>query len=115
LITGRDAAQALRSQAATGPPVTSRLAVTGVRLGTAVFDTDRGPRRLPAWLFGLAGVRDPAGVLAVAASRIFTPNGRPANGQPFVGSARLGRDGRMLTVRFVARQRAPARAAPAIA
>jgi hypothetical protein len=101
LITARDAARVLRSQAATGPPLTSRLAVTGVRLGRAVFDTDRGPRRLPAWLFGLTGARDPAGVLAVAGGRIFTPPGHPANGRPFVGSAVLGRDGRTLTVRFV--------------
>jgi hypothetical protein len=100
LISAREATGVLRSVAAKGPPVTSRLTVTGVRLGTAVFDTDRGPRRLPAWLFGLAGVRDPAGVLAVAASRIFTPARRPANPHPFVGSAMLGRDGRTLTVEF---------------
>jgi hypothetical protein len=90
----------LRSVAAKGPPVTSRLTVTGVRLGTAVFGTDRGQRQLPAWLFALAGVRDPAGVLAVAGSRIFTPPGRPANGRPFVAGARLGPDGRTLTVEF---------------
>lgn len=100
LITARQATQVLRSVAAKGPPVTSRLTVTGVRLGTALFDTDRGPRQLPAWLFGLAGVRDPAGVLAVAAGRIFVPPGRPANPRPFVADARLGRDGRTLTVRF---------------
>ena len=100
LITAKKAAGVLRSVAAKGPPVTSRLTVTGVRLGTAVFDTDRGPRQLPAWLFGLAGVRDPAGVLAVAASRIFVPPGHPANGRPFVDDAWLGRDGRTLTVRF---------------
>jgi hypothetical protein len=101
LITAREATSVLTSVAAKGPPVTTRLTVTGVRLGTAVFDTDRGPRRLPAWLFGLAGVRDPAGVLAVAPSRIFTPPGRLANGHPFVAGARLGPDGRTLTVEFV--------------
>ena len=100
LITAREATGVLKSVAAKGPPLTSRLAVTGVRLGTAVFDTDRGPRQLPAWLFGLAGVRDPAGVLAVAPSRIFAPPRRPANPRPFVGSALLGRDGRTLTVEF---------------
>jgi hypothetical protein len=100
LISAREATGVLRSVAAKGPPVTGRLTVTGVRLGTAVFHTDRGPRRLPAWLFGLAGVRDPAGVLAVAPSRIFTPARRPANPHPFVGSALLGRDGRTLTVEF---------------
>ena len=80
----------LRSAAAKGPPVATRLTVTGAHLGTAVFDTDRGPRQLPAWLFGLAGVHDPAAVLAVAASRIFVPHGRPANGHPFVLVARRG-------------------------
>jgi hypothetical protein len=100
LITARQATLVLRSVAAKGPPVTSRLKVTGVRLGTAVFGTDRGARQLPAWLFGLAGVRDPAGVLAVAASRIFAPRGRAANGLPFVDDARLGPEGRTLTVRF---------------
>lgn len=100
LITAREAAGVLKSIAGKGPPVTTRLTVTGVRLGTAVFDTDRGPRQLPAWLFGLAGVRDPAGVLAIARSRIFTPRGRPANGRPFVADARLGRGGRTLTVQF---------------
>jgi hypothetical protein len=100
LITAREATRVLRSVAAKGPPVTSRLTVTGVRLGTAAFSTDRGTRQLPAWLFGLAGVRDPVGVLAVAPSRIFAPRAGPASGNPFVASARLGRDGRTLTVRF---------------
>jgi len=112
LITARAAVEILRSAAAEGPPVTTRLAVTGVRLGTAVFDTDRGPQRLPAWLFGLAGVRDPAGVLAIAASRIFPPPGRPAGAHPFVTSARLGRDGRTLTVKFAG---APAGTGPCTA
>jgi hypothetical protein len=76
LITAREATRVLRSVAAKGPPITSPLTVTGVRLGMAMFNTDRGPRQLPAWLFGLAGVRDPVGVLAVAGSRIFAPRGR---------------------------------------
>jgi len=101
LITAREATGVLKSVAAKGPPLTSRLTVTSVRLGTALFDTDRGPRQLPAWLFGLAGVRDPAGVLAVAPSRIFVPARRPADPRPFVGSALLGRDGRTLTLEFV--------------
>jgi hypothetical protein len=100
LITAREATRVLRSVAAKGPPVTSRLTVTGVRLGTAVFNTDRGARQLPAWLFGLAGVRDPVGVLAVAGRRIFAPRARSASGNPFVANAQLGRDGRTLTVRF---------------
>jgi hypothetical protein len=100
LISARQAAGVLKSVAAKGPPVTRRLTVTGVRLGTALFDTDRGLRDLPAWLFALAGVRDPAGVLAVAPGRIFTPPGRAVSGHPFVSGARLGGDGRTLTVEF---------------
>jgi hypothetical protein len=100
LITARQATQVLRSVAAKGPPVTSRLTVTGVRLGTALFDTDRGPRQLPAWLFGLAGVRDPAGVLARARSW-------PTPG--WAGTGARSRRG------SPAPQRAPARAPPATA
>lgn len=100
VITAQEATNVLRSVAATGPPVPTRLTVTGARLGTAMFGTDRGPRKLPAWLFGLAGVRDPVGVLAVAASRIFVPHGHAVTGHPFVTAAWLGRDGRTLTVAF---------------
>jgi hypothetical protein len=91
----------LRSAAAKGPPTADRLAVTSVRLGTGLFATDRGLRQLPAWLFGFAGVRDPAAVLAVAPSRIFTqPAGAASTASPAM-SARLAADGRTLTVRLV--------------
>jgi hypothetical protein len=51
------------------------------RLGAAMFMTDRGLRRLPAWLFGFAAIRGTAAVLAVAPAQIF-PLPAPANGQP---------------------------------
>ena len=94
LITAREAAGVLKSIAGKGPPVTTRLTVTGVRLGTAVFDTDRGPRQpLPADV-GLAGVRDPAGVLAIARSRIFhaarSPGPTGARSWPTPGWAGAG-------------------------
>ncbi|MGC9221873.1 MAG: hypothetical protein ACP5H2_11085 [Solirubrobacteraceae bacterium] len=54
-------------------PVTTWLSVDKVRLGQAAFDTDRGPVKLPAWKFGLAGVKRPGAVLAVADPEIYTP------------------------------------------
>jgi hypothetical protein len=101
LISSRAAAGVLRSAAAKRPPTASRLTVTSVRLGTGLFATDRGSRELPAWLFGFAGVPDPAAVLAVAPSRIFAPPaGRASSASPEV-SARLGPDQRTLTIRLV--------------
>ena len=100
LITSRAAAGVLRSAAAKGPPAASRLTVTSVRLGTGLFATDRGVRRLPAWLFGFAGIPDPAAVLAVAPSRIFAPPAGPASSASPDVSARLGPDQRTLTVRL---------------
>jgi hypothetical protein len=73
LISARQAVAAFRSGAATGPPAGTRLRVTTVRLGTGVFLTGRGLRRLPAWLFGFAGVHGLAAVLAVVPARIFSP------------------------------------------
>jgi hypothetical protein len=56
LISARQAVAVLRHGAAAGPPAGTSLRVTSVRLATAVFATDRGMRRLPAWLFGFAGI-----------------------------------------------------------
>ncbi|HVA04898.1 MAG TPA: hypothetical protein VMU64_14270 [Acidimicrobiales bacterium] len=82
------------------PAPSDALEVTAVRLGAAVFQTDRGPHRLPAWLFAIQNVRDTAKVLAVSPTSIFTArttlDGRP----PSVADARLGPDGRTLTVQF---------------
>ncbi|HEX3751278.1 MAG TPA: hypothetical protein VHW06_12015 [Streptosporangiaceae bacterium] len=44
-----------------------RLTVTGVKLGTGLFGTDRGQQALPAWRFSFRGVTGTADVLAVAA------------------------------------------------
>jgi hypothetical protein len=100
LIASRAAAGVLRSAAAEGPPTAGRLTVTSVRLGTGPFATDRGVRQLPAWLFGFAGVPDPAAVLAVAPSRIFAPPAGPASSASPDMSARLGPDRRTLTIRL---------------
>jgi hypothetical protein len=111
LISASAAFRVLRSNAAKGPPAPIRLTVTTVRLGTGVFPTDRGLRQLPAWLFAFRGIQDPAAVLAVAPSRIFSPPGRRGSGSPFT-SARLGPDGRTLTVEFTG---APAGTGPCTA
>lgn len=100
LIGAYQAFRVLKSAAGKGPTVTVRLKVTMVRLGSGVFQTDRGIRRLPAWLFGFAGVPHPAAVLAVAPAGIFAQSGQVAGRNPFIGYARLGRDGRTLTLWF---------------
>lgn len=71
-----------------------------MRQGSGVFLTDRGPRRLSAWLTGFAGVHGPAAVLAVASEQIFSPPIPAGRRPPFVHSALLGPGGRVLTVRF---------------
>jgi hypothetical protein len=100
VISAARAVALFRSGAATGPPAGIRLRVTTVRLGTGVFLTDRGLRRLPAWLFGFVGIHGPAAVLAVAPAQIFSPpiptGGRP----PVVDGAFLHPGRRALTVRF---------------
>lgn len=100
LISAREAFGVFMSTAGKGPPAAARLTVTTVRLGSALFQTDRGSRWLPAWLFGFAGIQGSAAVLAVGPARIFSPAGLPASGSPVVSGARLGPDGRTLTVEF---------------
>jgi hypothetical protein len=89
-----------KSTAGQGPPAAVALDVTSVRLGTAVFETDRGYQPLPAWLFSFRGVQNPAAVLAVAPAAIYVAGDLAANGPPATLGARLGRHGRSLTVTF---------------
>jgi hypothetical protein len=63
----------------------------------AMFDTDRGPRALPAWLFDLHRLTDPAAVLAVASPPLFA---LPGVGYDTDRSAEASDDGAMLTVWF---------------
>ncbi len=76
------------------------LQVSSVLLGSAGFRTDRGTIELPAWLVSIAGVTNPAAVLAVAPSAIFAPpvTNFHAPGVPSAGAADLGRDHETLTV-----------------
>jgi len=99
LIDAQAAFKTLEGQKTKGPPSTTQLIVTTVTLGTGEFETDRGSRRLPGWLFGFANVQNPAEVLAVAPTRIFNPPASRAQG-PVVGSAKLDSDQRTLTVEF---------------
>ena len=103
LIGAKQAAAALVAHGTATPVSPARLRVTGVRLGSAGFRTDRGSMPLPAWLFSLAGVRQPAAVLAVAPSARFTPR-LPATGAGHdlsLGNATLSADGRTVSVGFL--------------
>jgi hypothetical protein len=80
----------------TPPP----LSTSGVQLGSATFLTDRGNRDLPAWLFSLSGVQNPAKVLAVSPSAIYSApiaNGAISLAQM---SATIGADDRTMVVTF---------------
>lgn len=101
LLGAQQAAAALSGQG-TRESTPSRLAVTGIRFGSAEFRTDRGSRQLPAWLFSLRGIRSPAGVLAVAPAARFSPE-LPAPRtvrNPILGTVSLSPDGHAVTMSF---------------
>lgn len=76
------------------------LETIGVRLGSGLFLTDRGWRELPAWLYSLSGVENPATVLAVAPSIIYSaPIATGGITRAQIG-ATIG-DGRTLVANFV--------------
>ena len=81
-------------------PISASLKVIDIRLGTAVFSTDRGPRSLPTWTFTFAGVAGPANVLAVPAADRWPLAGMPAFA-PLSDQATLSADGRHITLHFV--------------
>ncbi len=93
LIPPSNAVALIQTAGANGP----RLRITKITLGTGMFQTDRGPRLLPAWLVWFAGVRDPA--VAVAA-RIYPSPGVVAGGIPAIRSAAVNTDTRQLTVAY---------------
>ncbi|WP_155372621.1 hypothetical protein [Catellatospora vulcania] len=72
------------------------LAITKVTLGEAEFSTDRGLRKLPAWLFTAAESFQPIAVLALA-DTAFWPAERMKGA---MGPAGLAADGVTLTVRL---------------
>jgi hypothetical protein len=81
------------------PAGTTALVITAVRLDREVFDTDRGPQSLPAWLFLFKGVADPAEVLAIAPGVSWSRN--DAADPLAIESATISSDGRTVVVRFV--------------
>ena len=79
-----------------------RLHVTGVSFGSAMFHTDRGYLKLPAWLFGISESSSPTPVLAVAPSMQLTPAGLTPNSETFMPEvAIVGSDQRTLTVGLI--------------
>lgn len=95
LISPADAIALLGSTETAGP----KLQVIKMRLGDGTFMTDRGQRRLPAWLVWFAGVRQPA---RIAAARVFNPPGLPAAGTTQIMSASPTYGDHALLITFLA-------------
>ena len=77
------------------------LGTTGVQLGSGLFLTDRGWRVLPAWLFSLTGVQNPAKVLAVGPSAIYSAPVTRGGDSPAQISVAVGAGGRHIVANFV--------------
>lgn len=92
----------------TPPP----LSTTGVQLGTGQFLTDRGYRTLPAWIFSFSGVDNPAKVLAVGPSAIYSAAVTRGGTSPAQMSATVDAGGRHLVANFAG---APAGTGPCTA
>jgi hypothetical protein len=77
------------------------LRVLAAQKDTAIFATDRGPRRLPIWRIEIDGAEKPLQVLDPAI-RHYGP-GPPGDDEAHLpaASARLGRDGRDVTFAFI--------------
>jgi len=104
IISASTAFRTLTSTSGTsGPPVPSPE-VTGVHLGSGKFLTDRGYKELPAWLFSISGVQNPAEVLAVSQSAIYSPPGTTGGYSPAGASATIGTHGRTMVVNFIGAQ-----------
>ncbi len=98
LVPAKEAIDRLRATAAPGGTSKTRLRIVSAALGTYEFGTDRGVRRLPAWRFGIDGVRDPVWVLAVDSPALWPYQPDWARG---AGSgATLGPDGRTVSYGF---------------
>ena len=108
LITAARALADLRSSAPSGSSTGTTLTITGARLGTATFATDRGQRSLPAWQFRFAGVRDVASVLAIAPANRWPTRSRPIADISDL-TARIAPGGDSITIMFIG---GPAEAGP---
>lgn len=78
------------------PPPRMRLAITGARLASGAFSTDRGQRTLPVWAFTVHGLKRPVRVLALPGSRVFLPP-IPAEGE----NATASDNGRAIRLSFI--------------
>ena len=101
LITARAAFAEFMPPAGTDdPPTSTWLQTSSVQIGTASFESDRGPLQLPAWAFTFDGVPGSAAVLAAVPASLY-PVPAPLSAPPglgLAGSAQVGSDGRTLTV-----------------
>ncbi|HEY7440078.1 MAG TPA: hypothetical protein VIC35_11860 [Acidimicrobiia bacterium] len=101
LITAEQALALMRAEgtpAGGAPRAPTPLVITGVRFGASSFETDRGIRTLPAWLFSFEGVPNPAAVIAVGAPPRFPS---PPEAYFSTMGARVAADGRSATITFV--------------
>ena len=115
IMSGIDAFGLLtaRSKGSSPSPLTSRLRVTSVSLGSAKFYTDRGYLTLPAWLFFISKSTTPTPVLAVAPPGQWTPSDVRTNLSTFLPEGvAIGADQRTLTVSLIG---SPARTGPCTA
>ncbi len=76
------------------------LFTTSIELGSGLFLTDRGWQVLPAWLFSLGGIHDPAKVLAVAPSDMYMAPVTHAGTSPAQLSVTVGVGGRRIIANF---------------
>ncbi|HEV2886898.1 MAG TPA: hypothetical protein VGX49_08310 [Jatrophihabitans sp.] len=97
VISAKAALDQLRANS-NGQPSASRLRVVTAALGQAQFGTDRGPRLLPAWRFGLDQVSDPVWVLAVDPKALWPA--KPSSMSGYGVEATVGQDGRTLSYGF---------------
>jgi hypothetical protein len=98
VMSAAEAFGLLQGQPAKVPTGDMTLDVTSIDFGTGLFQTDRGVRRLPAWLFQFQGVQDPAEVLAISPAALFSP--RQVGDRESTVAATLGPNDRTLTVSF---------------
>ena len=91
--------QAYPEETVKGARTTPRLRIVKLTLGQASFETDRGPRRLPAWRLGLDRSQAPAWVLSVDPKALWTAEPTSATDMGFRATPSL--DGRSLTVAFI--------------
>lgn len=99
VMTAESALTLLKDAGAGNRPASTHLQITRVNLGAATFDTDRGPQLLPAWIFRLRGVTDPAFVLALPQAQWWPRPGMSAS--QVINRSAASSDGRHVAISFV--------------